>query len=179
VASYRYDLPFAPLFRHKNRVTDGWSITGVTRFSIGLPVTLQDNNDDSLLGTNRNGVNNNYIDLPDCTAGPLQINTNGRNGLPAFNTSLFSRPALGTLGTCPRRFFFGPGINNFDLTVQKLIALTEGKTLQIRVEAFNVFNHTQFYVANAVNGSIGSPAFGEIEGSAPPRILQLGANFFF
>lgn len=184
VASYRIDLPFNTLFHRSNRLTNGWSVTGITRFATGFPVTLQDQNDDSLLGTNPNGVNNNYIDLPDCAPGPLEINTNGRNGLPAFNTALFSRPALGTLGTCPRRFFYGPGINNWDLTLQKMIPITEGKTIQIRVEAFNAFNHAQFYGnpitgAPAVNGSIGSPAFGAIENSAAPRLLQFGAKFFF
>jgi Carboxypeptidase regulatory-like domain len=184
VASYRVDLPFDTLFRRSNWMTTGWSVTGITRFATGFPVTLQDQNDDSLLGTNPNGVNNNYIDLPDCSAGPLEINTNGRNGVPAFNTALFSRPALGTLGTCPRRFFHGPGINNWDLTLQKLIPVSEGKRIQIRVEAFNAFNHAQFYGnpitgAPAVNGSIGSPAFGDIENSAAPRLFQIGAKFFF
>lgn len=183
VASYRVDLPIDTLFRRKNRLTQGWSLTGITRFSTGLPVTLYDNNDDSLLGTNPNGVNNNYTDLPDCAAGPLNINTNGRNGLPAFNTSLFSRPATGTLGNCPRRFFHGPGVNNWDLTIQKMIPFSEAKTLQIRVEAFNAFNHAQFY-ANAnggpsVNGNIGSPEFGQIVGAAAPRVMQLGVKFSF
>lgn len=74
----------------------------------GFPVTLSDPNDDLLLGTNPNGVNNNYVDLPSCAPGPLEINNNGRNGQPAFNTALFSEPAEGTLGNCPRRFFYGP-----------------------------------------------------------------------
>ena len=179
VASYRYDLPLDTLFRRKNQFTTGWSVAGITRFSTGFPVTLQDNNDDSLLGSNPNGVNNAYIDLPECAAGPLNMNTNGRNGLPAFNTSLFSRPTTGTLGNCARRFFSGPGINNFDLTIQKVFAISEGKTLQIRVEAFNAFNHAQFYGSSSVNGSVGSPAFGHIESAAPPRVVQLGAKFFF
>ena len=183
-ASYSVQLPLDLLFHRSNGFTTGWSVTGITRFASGFPVTLQDQNDDSLLGTNPNGVNNNYIDLPECAPGPLDINKNGRNGLPAFNTALFSRPALGTLGNCRRRFFYGPGINNWDLTVQKLINLTETKTLQLRVEAFNAFNHTQFFGnpitgAPAVNGSIGSPAFGAIENALAPRILQLGAKFFF
>lgn len=184
VASYKYDLPVDTLLRRRDRLTSGWSITGITRFATGFPVTLSDQNDDSLLGSNPNGVNNNYIDLPSCAAGALDINNNGRNGQPAFNTALFSRPALGTLGTCPRRFFYGPGINNWDLTLQKDTTIREGKTLQIRVEMFNAFNHTQFYGnpttgAPAVNGSIGSPAFGMIENAAPPRIVQLGAKFSF
>jgi hypothetical protein len=52
------------------------------------------------------------------------------------------------------------------------------------VEAFNAFNHAQFYGnpitgAPAVNGSIGSPAFGDIENSAAPRLFQIGAKFLF
>jgi hypothetical protein len=184
VASYRYDLPIDTLLHRKGRLTTGWSITGITRFATGFPVTLSDANDDSLLGSNPNGVNNNYIDLPSCAAGSLVINNNGRTGIPAFNTALFSRPTLGTLGTCPRRFFYGPGINNWDLTLQKDVAIRESKTLQIRVETFNTFNHTQFYGnpntgAPAVNGTIGSPAFGMIENAAPPRVVQLGIKFSF
>ena len=184
VASYRYDLPVDTLLHHKDRLTTGWSITGITRFATGFPVTLSDANDDSLLGSNPNGVNNNYIDLPSCAAGALNINNNGRTGQPAFNTALFSHPTLGTLGTCPRRFFYGPGINNWDLTLQKDIAIRESKTLQIRVETFNTFNHTQFYGnpntgAPAVNGTIGSPAFGMIQNAGPPRVVQLGVKFAF
>ena len=184
VASYRYDLPVDTLLHRKDRLTTGWSVTGITRFATGFPVTLSDANDDSLLGSNPNGVNNNYIDLPSCTAGALNINNNGRTGMAAFNTALFSRPTVGTLGNCPRRFFYGPGINNWDLTLQKDVTIREGKTLQIRAETFNTFNHTQFYGnpntgAPAVNGSIGSPAFGMIENAAPPRVMQLGFKFSF
>ncbi len=183
VASYRYDLPVDSLLHRKDRLTTGWSITGITRFATGFPVTLSDTNDDSLLGTNPNGVNNTYIDLPSCAPGPLNINNNARNGA-AFNTALFSRPTLGTLGTCPRRFFYGPGINNWDLTLQKDIAIHESRTLQIRAEMFNAFNHTQFYGnpntgAPAVNGTIGSQAFGMIENAGPPRVVQLGIKFAF
>jgi Carboxypeptidase regulatory-like domain/TonB dependent receptor len=184
VASYRIEIPVDRLFHRASMLTSGWSVTGITRFATGFPVTLQDLNDDSLLGTNPNGVNNNYIDLPDCEPGPLDINHNGRNGLPAFNTALFTRPDEGHLGTCPRRFFYGPGINNWDLTLQKLIPFGESKRLQIRLEAFNAFNHAQFYNnpvtgAPAVNGSIGSPEFGAVENSAAPRLFQLGAKLFF
>jgi hypothetical protein len=179
VASYTYNLPFARLFHRSNRLTQGWSISGTTRFSTGLPVTLYNNNDTSLLGTSPNGVNNNYVDTPNFTGGALQINTNPRNGLPEFNTGLFSLPPLGQVGNAPRRFFYGPGIDNFDLALFKVVRLTESKTLQLRWEAFNAFNHAQFYGPAAVNGNISSPDFGRVVSAAAPRIMQLGAKFTF
>ncbi len=160
-------------------MTRGWSLSGTTRFSTGLPVTLYNNSDTSLLGTNPNGVNNNYLDEPNFTPGPLRIETNPRNGGLEFNAALFSLPALGELGDSPRRFFYGPGISNFDVALLKVVQLTESKSFQIRLEAFNVFNHAQFYGPTSVNGNIGSPNFGQVVSAAPPRILQLGAKFYF
>jgi hypothetical protein len=180
VASYRYNLPFESLFRRDNRLTEGWSLSGTMRFSTGLPVTLYNPTNTSLLGTNPNGVNNNWLDEPNFTPGSLEINTDPRNGRLAFNTALFSLPTLGQLGNSPRRFFYGPGIDNFDMALLKVVRLTENKTLQFRLEAFNLFNHSQFYGTSSVQGNITSPEFGQIVGtSASPRLLQLGAKFFF
>jgi len=64
VASYEVTLPFDLLFRRSNRLTQGWSISGTTRFSTGFPVTLFDDSDNSLLGTLGNGVNNYLLDTP-------------------------------------------------------------------------------------------------------------------
>ena len=57
VVSYKYDLPIGGLLRHQNRWTKGWSLSGITRFGSGLPVTLYNNTDSSLLGTIPNGLN--------------------------------------------------------------------------------------------------------------------------
>jgi hypothetical protein len=179
VASYKYELPLDRLFRRRDPLTQGWSVSGTTRFSTGLPVTLYNNNDTSLLGTFANGVNNNLLDEPSFTPGPLKLNTNPRNGRPAFNTSLFSLPQLGQLGTAPRRFFYGPGIDNFDLALLKHVHLTESRALEFRLEAFNLLNHAQFYGPASVNGNISSPVFGQVVSAAVPRILQLGAKFYF
>ena len=185
VASYRYTLPFERLAGAQNRWTTGWSITGITRFSTGLPVTLYNNTDSSLLGSMPNGINNNGVDTPHFTLGNLSLNRNPRGLNPdgtrsaAFNTALFSVPTLGTLGNAPRRFFYGPGLNNFDMSLQKDVALREGKMLQFRVEGFNVFNHAQFFGAAAVSGNISSAGFGQIVNAMPPRQVQLAAKFIF
>jgi hypothetical protein len=179
VASYSYDLPLARVFGHTNVLTSGWAISGTTRFSSGFPVTLYNNTDTSLLGTFGNGVNNNLLDTPNYAPGcSLNVNNDPKNGA-AFNTSCFSLPALGQLGTAPRRFFYGPGINNTDLSVLKTIGFGGSQSLQLRVEAFNVFNHPQFYGPGAVDGNIVSNTFGQIVNAAPPRLIQLAAKFSF
>jgi Carboxypeptidase regulatory-like domain len=179
VISYAYKLPFEKLFGSDNRVTSGWTLSGITRFSTGLPVTLYNNTDSSLLGTIPNGINTNGIDTPEYSGAPLAINLNPRNRLNAFDTRAFSLAALGSLGNAPRRFFYGPGIENFDMALQKNVAIGESKSLQFRVEAFNVFNHAQFYGPAAVNGNITSANFGQVVSAAPPRQMQIAAKFYF
>lgn len=178
VTSYSYTLPFDTFFQ-RNRLTEGWTLSGTTRFSTGFPVTMYNNKDTSLLGTFGNGVNNDLLDTPDFTPGPLQIHANPRDGKPAFNADLFSLPQLGHLGTSARRFFYGPGIANFDMTLSKRIRLTESQSLQFRLEAFNVFNHAQFYGPASVDGNISNSTFGQIVSAASPRLVQLAAKINF
>jgi hypothetical protein len=178
VATYHYALPFDRIFR-RNRITEGWSLSGTTRFSTGFPVTLSDTSDRSLLGSLGNGVNNQLLDTPQMTSGPLQINRNPRNGLSAFNTSLFSPEELGVLGNAPRRMFYGPGIENFDVQMSKNIGLTETTSLDLRIEAFNVFNHAQFYGPTSVNGTFNDPNFGNVVSAAAPRLVQLAVKVHF
>jgi hypothetical protein len=172
VISYDYQLPIDQL-SHPNRLTSGWSLSGITRFVSGFPVTMINNGDNSLLGTNPNGINNASIDEPDYNAGSLHLNHNPRNaGNDYFDGSAFSLNDLGTPGTAKRRCFYGPGSDNFDTAVSKKLSLTESKAVLFRVEAFNVFNHTQFVGPSSVDGDIGSSTFGDAVSSAPPRILQ-------
>jgi hypothetical protein len=182
VASYRYELPFAEIFRAQNRMTTGWSLSGITRFASGFPVTLYNNTDSSLLGTMPNGINNNGVDTPYYIPGNLEINTDPRNGRPEFNTALFPSDVssyLGQTGNAARRFFYGPGMANFDMALEKHLAITENKALEFRMEGFNVFNHAQFFGASSVNGNISSAGFGQIVNAAPPRQVQMAVKFQF
>ncbi len=179
VVSYVYKLPFDTLFKASNQWTQGWEISGITRFSTGFPVTLYSYGDNSLLGAEPNGINNYGVDVPDYTGGPLDLNHNPRNGLPYFSVSQFSINALGTPGNVPRRFFSGPGVDNYDMALAKTVRLGESKALQLRAEAFNVFNHAQFFGPQAVDGNIGSATFGQVINADPPRLIQLGAKIIF
>ncbi|HSZ01998.1 MAG TPA: hypothetical protein VK788_21050, partial [Terriglobales bacterium] len=179
VLSYNYELPAEKLFRSKNRLTEGWAISGITRFSTGLPVTLASNGDNFLVNAQNNGINSVSIDLPNVAPGNLEINHNPRNGQPYFNTALFSPNSLGTQGNAARRPFYGPGINNFDVAFHKVTKLTESKSLEFRFETFNTFNHTQFDGSGSVDGNINDATFGTVVKAAPPRISQVGLKFLF
>jgi hypothetical protein len=186
VATYECTLPVERLVRRSNRWTRGWEISGITHASTGLPVTLSSSDDNSLQGSNPNGVNNRFVDLPDVVPGPLDLG-NYTHKSPVtgaiqsyyFNISLFRPNALGTPGDAPRRYFYGPGSFNTDFALLKSVALRESMALQFRLEAFNIFNHTQFFGPQAVNGNISSPLFGERVKAAPPRLLQLAVKFSF
>ena len=179
VAAYRYELPLGSFLPNHPRLTDGWQVSGLTRFSTGFPVTLVNNNDTSLLGTQPNGINNNGVDEPNFAGGKLQLRSRPSTSIPAFNTSLFSLPALGTLGSARRRFFYGPGADNTDLTLAKFTRLRDQATLELRLEAFNLFNHGQFFGPASVSGNISSTNFGQIQSSSSPRLLQLAARIRF
>jgi hypothetical protein len=175
VLSYRYELPFDRLLG-KNRFASGWALSGITRFASGLPVTLNEPDDNSLLGTFFTGPNGNTVDTPDYTPGPLHF-TDPRSGKPYFNTSLFTPESLGQIGTSPKRFFVGPGINNFDMALLKNTKIRESWNLQFRAEFFNVFNHAQFF---NVNGDIDSGTqFGTVTSVRDPRIGQMSLKLLF
>jgi len=179
VATYLYQLPLQHFFGRAKGLAGGWAISGITRVSSGFPVTISSDSDNSLMGSVPNGVNNHSIDLPDFTPGNLNLNSNPRNGLPYFNTSLFSANALGTPGTASRRSFHGPGMLNFDLALLRNFRFTESKSLQFRLETFNTFNHTQFFGPVAVNGDFNSSLFGQVVNAAPPRLMQVALKFTF
>jgi hypothetical protein len=179
VATYDYQLPLGRLSRRARFITEGWELSGITRVSTGFPVTLSTSSDNSLQGSNPNGVNNRFVDLPDYNGAPVDINSNPRNGGSYFNAAAFSSNAIGTIGTASRRSFHGPGMFNTDLALLRNFQITESKVVQFRLETFNLFNQAQFFGPAAVNGNVGSPLFSRVVNAAPPRLMQLALKFTF
>jgi len=146
-----------------------------------LPVTFQSFGDSALVQVQNNSVNSVSIDLPNYNAslGTLNINRNPRNNPLAFNTKLFTPNALGTFGNSSRRFFYGPGIDNYDMALRKITTLTESASLELRLETFNTLNHAQFDGANSVDGNINDSTFGQILKSQPGRVSQVALKLSF
>ncbi len=178
VTSFHYQLP-APMATGKlHAIASGWALAGIARFTTGLPVTLLNNNDTSLLGTIPNGINNNGVDTPDWSGKSLRLHLNPR-GAAVFDASELTLPALGTMGNARRRFFSGPGIENLDATLTRTIPIQKDKVLEFRVEAFNFINHAQFFGPATVEGNISSTTFGQAVSAMPPRLIQLATRFRF
>lgn len=181
VASYNYQLPLDKLEGPK-RLTNGWAISGITRFATGLPVTIVETDDQSLLGTAFGGPITLPVDTPNLV-GPLDITNPRKTGGQYFSPAAFAPSALGTEGDSRRRFFHGPGLNNFDFALIKNTTINERFNLQFRGEFFNIFNHTQFLTPSGITGFSGgvasSSSFGQVPGTLPGRIGQLSLKLNF
>ncbi len=143
-----YDLPF-----HGHRLTEGWQISNITGVHTGLPFTV-------LCGFDCVGLNEqNSPSLPNVNPGvdfhnvvqPGNINH-------YYNAADFSLAIPGTIGNEGRDAFFGPSLVNDDLAIVKNTRIRESMNIQLRAEAFNLFNHPNFSNPNTslFNGP-GSP----------------------
>ncbi|MGA7341325.1 MAG: carboxypeptidase regulatory-like domain-containing protein [Terracidiphilus sp.] len=151
-------------------ITGGWQVNGILTLQTGLPFSVLAGVDRSLVGV--------ALDHADVT-GPVAVyNSRNRTAKVAeyFNTSAFALPALGTFGTSSRNFIHGPGYQNLDGGLFKIVPLTEDKHLEFRWEVFNSLNHPNL---SNPNGSFSSAAFGRITASSPGRVMQIAAKIVF
>jgi hypothetical protein len=91
----------------------------------------------------------------------------------------FSNPCLGCVGNLGRNTFVGPGYWALDTSLFKTFQLSERYRFQFRVEAFNVFNHTNFQLGGVEIVNLDDPSFGQAGGTFNPRQLQLGLRLAF
>jgi hypothetical protein len=166
------DRPFGSNNRLLRGSLGGWFLSGITTFATGLPVTLNENDDRSLLEGSGQGA----PDVPNRAPGQILANTDPRSRQVYFNTAIFTAEPLGQIGNSSRRFFHVPGINNFNMALLKDCSFTESKLLQLRLEAFNTFNHAQFMNPN---GTFNSASFGMVTAARHPRIVQVAAKLNF
>jgi hypothetical protein len=182
VASYIWAIPFDRAFGGlPKRLTQGWQLQGITRFATGFPIQMQQSGEDiSLSGSSS-------TDMPDLVGSvqivdPRKVNPNcpTQSGAGCYFLPQAFAPntTLGTFGTSNRRFFHGPGINNFDIGMSKRVQITEAKALEFRGEFFNVFNHAQFLNPTG-DIDAGSSSFGVVTNARAPRIGQLSAKFIW
>jgi hypothetical protein len=98
-----------------------------------------------------------------------------------YNPDAFAAPTGLTFGNSGRNLLRNPNRTNFDMALFKHIPVKEYLNLEFRAEAFNVFNHTQFYLTGPAgsNNVLGDPAFLTPAGAHSGRILQLAVKAIF
>ncbi|HXJ96676.1 MAG TPA: TonB-dependent receptor [Terriglobia bacterium] len=174
VMSYSYNLPLQRLSSASSgavhKLLTGWDVTGITRFTTGLPILVSENDDFSLCGCSG-------VDRPNYDGSPIQVSDpRSSPNNQYFSTTPFSFQQLGIAGNANRRFFHGPGLNNFDFALHKFTPITERMNLEFRAEFFNIFNHAQF---TNPSGDITSSTFGQVTNARDPRIGQVALKLNF
>jgi Carboxypeptidase regulatory-like domain len=180
VASAVWQIPFGRGRRfgtHMSRGADlaagGWSLTGIATFATGQPIYL----------TAPNRTGGFLLDqLPDRVCDGRSNNLSGNlrtNGFLWFDPSCFPLAPVGYFGNSGRTVLNGPGINNWDLGLEKSVPLTDQGSvrLQLRGEFFNAWNHTQFEQPDANAGD--GVNFGRISAAIPPRLIQVGMKLLW
>jgi hypothetical protein len=179
--NYVYELPF---FRDQQgfvgKVLGGWQASGIISYSTGLPFTVTTSNFDpagvGLISALIAGGRPNLLCDPNQNAPHTQQQY--------FNTSCFQpNPTTATnmnipniLGTSPRSVLHGPSTRRVDFTLSRNFRFSETMRLQLRGEAFNVFNWTNF---RGLSTNVTATNFGQVISVRDPRTLQFGAKFYW
>lgn len=156
----------------------GFQLSGIVNLQTGLPLTA------TYSGFDPSGIG--FLNPNSPAGGRPYILGNpnvGGQGTQRnyFNTTAFqsSTPtsAAATPGTAGRGVIEGPGTFRVDVTLSKNIRFNENLRLQLRAEAFNAFNRTNFATLGLAAST--QSTFGTVTGTRDPRTMQLGIKFYF
>jgi len=169
VASYIYALPFwRDGGEWYKRVLGSWRVSGVTTAQSGLPLNIIVNGDPAGIGRSGNQRPN--------VVGEAALSNDDRTWSRWFNTAAFTVPAAGTFGNVTRNAMRGPGTFNTDLSLTKLIPFGAARSGELRIEAFNVFNHANPFT---IGNTVATAQFGQVTAFSDPRIIQLAFRVNF
>ena len=153
---------------------DGWEFSGVTLHQSGTPFTVINSNGNNGISLSDNagvsaqwlssglGIAESYPDVMHGLPSPprqvpttqnlnSQLSTAQSFGPLLGNPSEFVAPRGLTFGNAGRNSFNNPGRTNFDMTLARHIKVRESSQIEFRMEAFNIFNHTQFRIYDPDN----------------------------
>ncbi len=195
-----WDLPFERLGGPK-RLVKGWSLYPILSWRTGFPLSINSGLLSSFSPSDPgpSGAGDGYLANANYAPGFSKITilnpktvgscSNANTGLTDTGNLYFNCAAFLSVPDVPgsgygntgRDFFRGPGRTNLDLALAKTTAFTERVNLELRLEAFNVFNHTQFSnpdtnIDDATFGQITSTTLGTLQ---TQRIVQLGGRLTF
>ena len=195
--SYVWDLPFFKDKGWKNLALGGWEYSGIATFATGSPFSAAFSGDNAGVG---NGISQttafaDRIGNPNGAGSHTLIpgSGGGQNAYQLYAPNAYTAPIGLTFGDSGRNSLRNPNRTNFDMALFKHFAIKEQVAFEFRVEAFNVFNHTEWGYINGDGGSAASNSanlnagtqgccggsFLQILTAHNPRILQLGAKFIF
>jgi hypothetical protein len=156
----------------KGAIVNNWQAAPLIRILSGAVLNVTSGIDNSRTGLG--------LDRPDRISGvPVytgnKIQRTGAN-LGYLSKTAFAQNQVGTYGNLGRNAFRQPSYYNVDLSVSRIFPVHERLNFQLRMEAFNIFNHPNF---NAFTTAFNSGTFGNATGAADPRIFQLAGKFNF
>jgi hypothetical protein len=169
-------------------VEDGWELSGITIYQSGTPFSVINGGSSTGISVLDNaGVANGTGagSYPDVIGNPYKAAPFGGNNYQSIgpilgNPAAFAAPEGLTFGNAGRNFLHNPSRLNFDVALLKHFKITEGSNLEFRVEAFNVFNHTQFRIYDPDKGNTGSntiTCYGGADNSAGDPSCLVGNSF--
>jgi hypothetical protein len=183
-ANFSYNLPMGKGHRLSgnglvNKVIGDWNIAGLFTLQSGTPFsilsgrgTLNRNARSSSLETADTALNLGQLQSLFQTrmtgngpyyVGASALGSDGRavapDGTAAFSGQAFTEPGAGTIGTMQKADVNGPGVWDLDFKVAKDFVISESKSLQLRMDSTNFFNHTTWYVGDQ---TLTSTTFGKI-----------------
>lgn len=141
----------------------GWELSGIIRLQSGPSLTVTAN---TAIGLRR-------ADYP---GGAIALPHDDRTSDRYFKMEAFARPPDDRRGTAGVGTVQGPGLQLWDMSMRKIMAVGRRVTLQLQVDAFNALNHTNYL---DLNTEVTSPAFGSLSSAAPARSLQIGTRLSF
>jgi hypothetical protein len=104
-----------------------------------------------------------------------------------FNPLAFAAADVGTFGDVPKGFLRGPSFHSWNMGLFKNMRFTENVNVQLRIEAFNIFNQVNFDIPGTTPSdnriAVNQPNFGQITRTVPvtgdPRLVQFGLKLVF
>jgi hypothetical protein len=130
-------------------VGSGWQLSGIVRFMSGVPYAVGY----SIPGTTTYNITGNDLAARVYITGDPFAGTSD-DPYKRLNGYAFAPPKKGSIGMESAAYhYFGPGINNWDLSLEKTVMIQEKFRIRVRVDAFNVFNHTQYGEFTCTPGS--------------------------
>jgi hypothetical protein len=186
VTSVVYDVPFGKgrqFGSNLNPVVDavlgGWELTGINTANTGLPVNVNysPSGFNDVTGISQSADYRGVALLrPNVSCSPASQST-AQSLVTYFAGCTFTPPSVNApFGNLGRNAFRAPGLEQWDLGVDKNFFIREGIKLQFRSEFFNILNHTNFGVPNNVSTS---SSFGTITTTYPPRQIQFALKLLF